>query len=63
MKYKAGDKVRVKSQEWYNMNKDEDNKVKLPFASFVDNMCPFLGKCVIIESLRTSLVTAGKYIK
>lgn len=52
MKYKVGDKVRVKSQEWYNANKDKSGYVKFSFTSFVNGMCPFLGKCVVIESLK-----------
>ncbi len=44
MKYKVGDKVRVKSLEWYNENKDEFGDVRTPNNVFVPGMSRFVGK-------------------
>ena len=52
MKYKVGDKVLVKSQEWYDENKDVFGRVKLPVESFIKDMRLFLGKVMTIKSLK-----------
>lgn len=46
-KFKVGDKVRVKSLEWYQCYRDDDNE-KL---SFVSKMSEFCGKIVTIENI------------
>ena len=65
MKYKVGDKVRIKSLDWYNENKDEDGNVV--FSSkvfhfcwcenlrtvFTKDMAKFCGKVVTIENVWT----------
>ena len=49
MKYKIGDIVKIKSQEWYDKNKDEYGRVHCK-CLFVDNMSEYLGKTAkIIE--------------
>lgn len=51
MKYKVGDKVRVKSLDWYNSNKEYyDNRVCGGNLYFVNNMTKYCGKeATIIE--------------
>ena len=46
MKYKVGDKVRVKSLDWYNQNKDSDGDIYLNDfeKSFIKEMSAFCGK-------------------
>ena len=51
MKYKVGDKVRVKSLEWYNKNKSEFGDVRTPNNIFVPNMSIFCGKEVTISGV------------
>lgn len=53
MKYKAGDRVIVKSLEWYNKNKDKDGLVfsingTLPFS---EKMAKYCGKDFEIEEI------------
>ena len=49
MKYKIGDIVKIKSQEWYDKNKDECGRVHCE-CLFVDDMSEYLGKTAkIIE--------------
>ena len=45
MKYKVGDKVRVKSLDWYNENKDEFGNV----GYFTSKMTQFCGQIVIVS--------------
>lgn len=47
-KYKVGDKVIVKSLDWYNENKDTDGNVNVP-CSFVREMSKYCGKVVTIR--------------
>ena len=49
-KYKVGDKVIVKSLDWYNQNKDTFGTVHVP-CSFVRDMSRFCGKVVTIRSV------------
>lgn len=48
MKYKVGDKVKIRSLEWYNENKDEDGEVFVGNQSFVEDMKEYCGKEAII---------------
>lgn len=50
MKYKVGDKVRVKSLEWYNENKDEYGTVHVPF-SFIKEMKCYCGRKFTIQEV------------
>ena len=63
MRYKPSDKVRIKSLDWYNENKDKDGNIvfssKVPQFSwnvnvrtvFTKDMVKFCGKVVTIESV------------
>lgn len=47
VKYNVGDRVLVKSLEWYNENKKADGAVNVP-QSFVMGMCGYCGRVVTI---------------
>ena len=49
MKYKVGDKVRVKSLEWYNDNKDKYSYVKCVHENFTKDMSKYCGDVVTIK--------------
>ena len=58
MKYKVGDKVRIKSLDWYNENKDEDEYGNIPLIdntnskyNFIETMQGFCGKVMTISSV------------
>ena len=48
MKYKVGDKVRIKSIDWYNKNKNEKGYIYFNNNSFVSDMSEFCGKIATI---------------
>ena len=48
MKYKVGDRVRIKSFEWYNENKDKNGNVHCGDKVFDDYMSVFCGSVVTI---------------
>jgi hypothetical protein len=51
MKYKPGDKVKIKSLDWYNANKNSEGTIIFHgFRIFDENMSEFCGKVVTIES-------------
>lgn len=47
MKYKVGDKVRIKSREWYDKNKGDDGDVDVP-CGFTKEMSDLCGKDAVI---------------
>ena len=47
MKHKVGDRVKIKSLDWYNANKNDNGDVKIA-ATFVKSMSEFCGKNAII---------------
>ena len=51
MKYKVGDKVLIKSADWYYENRDEENTVHCGSAGFVSSMTTFCGQIVTISSV------------
>ena len=51
MKYKPGDRVRVKTFDWYNTNKNSEGTIIFNgFRIFDEDMSKFCGKVVTIES-------------
>ena len=48
MKYKIGDRVRIKSLDWYNQNKDENGFVHCGNRIFDNYMSVFCGSVVTI---------------
>ena len=54
MKYKPGDKVKIKSLDWYNANKNSEGVVNFNNLLFFDElMSEFCGKVVTIEHCNT----------
>ena len=51
MKYKPGDKVRIKSLEWYNANKDETGRVMFDYIGFCKEMAKYCGKVLTIMTI------------
>lgn len=51
MEYKIGDKVRIKSFDWYIQNKDEDGVVRCGDRVFDDYMSVFCGSIVTIGEI------------
>lgn len=49
MKYNVGDKVRIKSLDWYNENKDEDGRVMCGYTGFCKEMKSYCGKELTID--------------
>ena len=51
MKYKLGDRVRIKSLDWYNENKNEYGNVEFSTHVFVPRMSKYCGMIVTIEDI------------
>ena len=49
MKYKVGDRVRIKNLDWYNENKDKDGFVHCGDKVFDNYMSVFCGSIVNID--------------
>ena len=50
LKYKVGDKVRIKSLDWYNANKDEFGEVRYEEYIFVKSMVSYCDSILTIET-------------
>ena len=49
MKYKVGDKVRIKSIDWYNKNKDEGGSINISSSiTFTSSMSDYCDKIATI---------------
>lgn len=48
MKYKVGDRVRIKSLDWYNANRDYNGNVECGFYYFIEEMSKYCGKILTI---------------
>lgn len=55
MKYKVGDKVRIKSLDWYYANRDEADTVECGNAYFVPAMVEHCDKIVTISSILSNI--------
>ena len=51
MKYKPGDKVRIKSIDWYNENKDETGRVMFDYIGFCKEMTKYCGAVLTIMTI------------
>lgn len=51
MKYKAGDKVRIKSLDWYKANKDKDGRIYCGDILFIRRMSRYCGKELTIKHI------------
>ena len=51
MKYKVGDKVRIKSLDWYNENKDEYGYIDCGSREFFTKMSNWCGKIATIKEI------------
>ena len=54
MRYKRGDRVKIKSLDWYNENKDQHGKVACGYHVFTEDMSKFCG-CTMIVCRRSNL--------
>ena len=54
MKYKVGDKVRIKSLDWYNKNKDVDGIIDCGVLEFDEELSVFCGRIVTINTLAST---------
>ena len=51
MKYKVGDKVKIKSLDWYNDNRDYNGNVECGFYYFIEEMSKYCGKILTIGKI------------
>lgn len=54
MKYKVGDRVKIKSLDWYNENKNEYGNVDCGTRNFVDSMKSYCSKILTIKGFGTN---------
>lgn len=51
MKYKVGDKVKIKSREWYEEYKSQCGAIKCKGACFVPEMAQYCGRTATIIAI------------
>lgn len=51
MKYKVGDRVRIKSLDWYNDNRDYYGNVECGFYYFIEEMTKYCGETLTIGEI------------
>lgn len=51
MKYKIGDKVKIKSLDWYNDNRDYYGNVECGFYYFIEEMTKYCGETLTIGEI------------
>lgn len=51
MKYKVGDKVRIKSIDWYNKYKNNEGHIKCGKESFVEDMSEYCAQIATIKAI------------
>ena len=62
MKYKPGDKVKIKSLDWYNANKDETGRVMCDYIGFCKEMTKYCGEVLTIMTIgNQDIGTKQKY--
>ena len=49
MKYEVGDKVRIKSLDWYNENKDKIGLIYFDYANFIPEMSQYCDEILTIK--------------
>ena len=59
MKYKVGDKVKVKSLDWYNHNKGFDGAIDFDAIKFISPMRKFLGVKTVISGVGKGCYSIG----
>ena len=55
MKYKVGDKVRIKSLDWYDENKDNNGNVDCRNANFIPDMVIYCGDILTVRNINEDL--------
>lgn len=51
MKYKVGDKVKIKSLDWYNENRDYYGNIECGFYYFIEEMKKYCGEILTIGKI------------
>ena len=51
MKYKVGDRVRIKSLDWYNENKNKIGFICFDYANFIPEMSRYCGEILTINQI------------
>lgn len=60
MKYKVGDKVRVKSLDWYNANKNINGHIKCGMDTFTKDLAEYCDKVLTIEKVHANSYTVNE---
>lgn len=65
MNFKVGQKVQIKSKEWYKQNKDSCGFIHFDSYSymFIPSMIPYLGEIVTIKEILLYLDSRNTYFR